>query len=496
MLLAIIIGFSGTLLEIVRWKGMENIISEASSGATESVLSYYVPELWEQYHVYGLSKEHNEEELMCKYVQNGMQGYDGLLQTKGLDYYQGKVLGFDSIQEKRLTDNDGEDFIRQAIRYEMIHMPGKIINEGLEQLLSQAENVDETAEETIINDSEKAIEKANEIQKKQEGEKEEREKQEGEKEIEIQEKEKNKFESVENPFSFFKRQKTSLLFTQVLEDPSKSSHLSIEEETCIWNRELEHGNWEAPVAEGTSDKLTINPIEKFLLSLYTLDHFAYFGQEKNNRGLNYQVESIITGKVDDQKSLEGIVLRMLAIREGINFAYLITTPSKNQEAMAFATALVGFTGIPPLIEAVKLGILMIWAYTETISELKALMKGETIPLFKTDANFHSSLTNLSGSLTGGSWENEPGLKLSYPVFLTVFLVLRNQRKMGLGILNCVDCDLKKWRNNQQGIDCFRTRIQGTLKVNIPPVFQIMLQNTDNPKLKLEEERKCEIGYIH
>ena len=74
LLLAIIMAFSGVLLEVVRWKGMTNVIHEASAGATESVLSYYVPELWEQYHVYALAENCNESELMCSYVQNGKIG--------------------------------------------------------------------------------------------------------------------------------------------------------------------------------------------------------------------------------------------------------------------------------------------------------------------------------------------------------------------------------------------------------------------------------------
>lgn len=491
LLLATLIGFSGVLLEIVRWKGMENIIQEACAGASESVLSYYKPWLWEQYHIYGLSDKHNEEDLMCKYVQKGLQCERKLFQKKGIDYYQGKVLSFESVQEKRLSDNNGEDFIRQAVRYEKIHLPVKIVSDGLKKLLSQVESVDETTEDRVMNSSKEALKQAEEIQKKQQQEKENGTKSEEKISEKDQDQAKEEFKNAENPFTFFDQHKSSLILDLVMEDPSKSSKLFLEEKDCIWNRKLKHGNWKDDAGD-----VSLNLLDKFLLGMYTLDHFSYYGQEKKERGLNYQVESIITRKIEDQKALEGAVLRIMAIREGINFLFLLASPSKNQEALGFATTLVGFTGLLPLIEAVKIGILMVWAYTETISELKTLMKGEKIPLVKTDQNFHSSLKNLGASIGKGSWEDDPGFKISYAECLTVFLMLENQEKMATGMLNCVDADLKKREGSLEGIDCFTTKIRGTLRVEAPPVFQIILQDADNPKLKLQEERNWEIGYIH
>jgi len=490
LLLATLLGFSGVLLEIVRWKGMENIIQEACAGASESVLSYYKPWLWEQYHIYGLSDKHNEEDLMCKYVQNGLQSDKKFFKKNGIDYYQGKVLSFESVQEKRLSDNNGEDFIRQAVRYEKIHLPVKIVSDGLKKLLNQAESVDETAEDRVMNSSKEALKQAEEIQKKQQQEDVE-EKTEEKVSKKDQDQAKEEFKNAENPFTFFDQHKSSFLLTLVMEDSSKSSKLFLEEKDCIWNRKLKHGNW-----KNGAENASLNLLDKFLLGMYTLEHFSYYGQEKKERGLNYQVESIITRKIEDQKALEGVVLRIMAIREGINFLYLLSSPSKNQEALNFATALVGFTGLLPLIEAVKIGILMVWAYTETVSELKVLMKGEKIPLVKTDQNFHSSLKNLGTSVGKESWEDDSGFKISYADCLTVFLMLENQEKMATGMLNCVDADLKKREGSLEGIDCFITKILGTLRVEAPPVFQIILQDADNPKLKLKEERNWEIGYIH
>ena len=203
LLLATLIGFSGVLLEIVRWKGMQNIIQEACAEASESVLSYYKPWLWEQYHIYGLSDKHNEEDLMCKYVQKGLQCERKLFQKKGIDYYQGKVLSFESVQEKRLSDNNGEDFIRQAVRYEKIHLPVKIVSDGLKKLLSQAESVDETTEDRVMNSSKEALKQAEEIQKKQQQEKDNRTKSEEKISEKDQDQAKEEFKNAENPFTFF-----------------------------------------------------------------------------------------------------------------------------------------------------------------------------------------------------------------------------------------------------------------------------------------------------
>jgi len=491
LLLATLISFSGVLLEIVRWKGMGNIIQEACAGASESVLSYYKPWLWEQYHVYGLSDQHNEEKLMCEYVQNGLNYNGNIFQKKGMDYYQAKVLNVESVQEKRLSDNHGEDFIRQALRYEKIHLPIKMVSDGLNQLLNHAKGVDESKEDSVMNHSKDALKQAEEIKKKQQQDQDNEERAEEKVSKKEQDQAKEEFKNVDNPFTFFDQHKSSVLLNLVLEDAGKSSKQILEEKDCIWNRKLKHGN-----LEKSADELRLTVLEKFLLGMYTLEHFGYYGQEKKDRGLNYQVESIITKKTKDQEALEGVVLRIMAIREGVNFLYLLTSPSKSQEAFGFATALVGFTGLPPLIEAVKIGILMVWAYTETVSELKALMKGEKIPLIKTDQNFHSCLKNLGKSLEKGNWEDDPGVKISYAECLIVFLMMENQEKMATGMLNCIDFDLQKDGVCTQGIDCFKTKIKGKLRVKVSPVFQVILQDTNNPKLKLQEERNWEIGYVH
>ena len=59
-----------------------------------------------------------------------------------------------------------------------------------------------------------------------------------------------------------------------------------------------------------------------------------------------------------------------------------------------AIALVGYTGLQPLITAMMFAILGVWAYGESILEVKCLLNGGKIAFEKTALNWKLSLTNL------------------------------------------------------------------------------------------------------
>lgn len=111
-------------------------------------------------------------------------------------------------------------------------------------------------------------------------------------------------------------------------------------------------------------------------------------------GLDYELEYLIYGAGSDRENLEKTVGKLLLLREGINFAYLLTDSAKVGEAEALAAVLAGSAGMPPLVEPIKWALLLAWAYGESVLDVKALLGGGKLSPVKTAANWKLALSNL------------------------------------------------------------------------------------------------------
>lgn len=119
-------------------------------------------------------------------------------------------------------------------------------------------------------------------------------------------------------------------------------------------------------------------------------------KEKKERwcALEYPLEYIISGHLNDRENINDIIMKISLIREGLNLAYLITDATKRNEALSLASVLVGFTGNTAVIKAAQYLIMGVWAYGESICDLRLLFNGKTVPLIKNRENWHLSLEKL------------------------------------------------------------------------------------------------------
>ena len=138
---------------------------------------------------------------------------------------------------------------------------------------------------------------------------------------------------------------------------------------------LLQGEWElflSELAEGTIDKAA--------LEVYCAKFFGDCTEPREHTRLKYEREYLVFGKKQDAENLLSAVLSVLAIR----LLLLIVDTMKNPERMAqlqgFALGLVGFTGIPMLISAVKYGLLFLWALEEAFVETAAMLQGKRLPV--------------------------------------------------------------------------------------------------------------------
>lgn len=147
--------------------------------------------------------------------------------------------------------------------------------------------------------------------------------------------------------------------------------------------------------------LTSQVKDKIIYDEYLLEHFKCYldvWEEKGEKAfwcaLEYPLEYIICGHSNDRENINDIIMQISLIRESLNMAYLITDGAKRNEAFSLASALVGFTGNMAVIKAAQYLIMGVWAYGESICDLRQLFKGKVVPLIKNKENWHLSLEKL------------------------------------------------------------------------------------------------------
>lgn len=138
--------------------------------------------------------------------------------------------------------------------------------------------------------------------------------------------------------------------------------------------------------------------------------FRFFRDRLNGRELGEtylynEIEYILTGVPDDEKSQKSVENTLVILRNGLNLAYLYTSESKSGAALSAAEII---TPGPTALVTQAL-ILETWAYMEARNDLAILCSGQSVAVFKDDLNWALSLENVLASIFG---EGDEGSNVS------------------------------------------------------------------------------------
>lgn len=193
------------------------------------------------------------------------------------------------------------------------------------------------------------------------------------------------------------------------------------------------------------DLETQNIIDEGLINQYITNQFSCFTDIQGNEhhsmdlwcSLGYPLEYIVAGKKSDKENISEIILKLSVLREGINIAHLMTDYDKRNEAQALAISLMGFTGNAAIIKAAQFLIMGVWAYGESMLDIRRLFQGEEISFLKTKEDWKLSLQNLlsfqfelskhSDSNKTASTKRWSEGKLGYKDYLTILLMTMNKK---------------------------------------------------------------------
>jgi len=166
--------------------------------------------------------------------------------------------------------------------------------------------------------------------------------------------------------------------------------------------------------------------------------------------VQYELEYLLQGTRTDRENLEKTVAELFAIREGMNLIHILSDAEKRQEAKALALAITGAAGMAPLVEIVACVIMGVWALGEAIQDLRRLMDGGKVPLWKQKGDWSTSLDHIlsmgkgqmpdMGVSTGQQDSESRGL--SYGQYLKLLLLKEDPKIKHLRMLDLMQMNIQ------------------------------------------------------
>lgn len=207
-------------------------------------------------------------------------------------------------------------------------------------------------------------------------------------------------------------------------------------------RELSVGTGKA---DGTEDQI----LQKQWFLAYLCEYMKHaqemLPRQRSSGSLDYQLEYIINGKASDGENLEQTANRILLMREGINYLFLLSHQEFNKKAELLADALAGITGNPAIIEGVKHLILLGWAYGESLVELRQLLGGYELAVIKSESDWQVPLSGLLSVLDhpdpyDAQVKRQTGV--GYEGYLRLFLMLEPAETLAMRALDIIEGELR------------------------------------------------------
>ena len=202
-----------------------------------------------------------------------------------------------------------------------------------------------------------------------------------------------------------------------------------------------------------STESAANPIQVGLLGEYSLRFFHSYHKEEsahttpysNAKGL--EVEYLLHGKKSDYENLSAQVTSLLAFRESMNFIHIMSDPEKLEAVEEFVTSFLAITANPVVIAVFSAFVIGIWAFAQSLLDVKELLNDERVPLMHSLESWSLSLNHLLDFLSYLSDEEIPreNIGLSYEDYLRISLFtkgLLSQAKINDSMLYCMEKDIQ------------------------------------------------------
>lgn len=384
MVLMVVISLITTCIKSSLQSGYYTVVKQSCRLSEESVFASYNNQLLKDFNIFALNKSDILNNKLCSYINENISSYSSNISLSD--------CAFNTFSY--MTDNEGygvEEQIVKAMEYGMYS--GVFDKES--KYIRCGKNISEAqaySEQFNGDNANLKKELADMLEQSDDGD------------MQYEDRQKEQINTSLNAvWQLYEYLKSGICET-VTEGRISNKYIEIQElaDEYIKSRDISFINKDvikrSIEASGNEDTLKKN----VLSTEYVAKHFICYTDTSpgdNDRAgssalLDYEMEYIIGGEHNDRENVYKVINQLSVIREGVNLSYLISSQDKMSEAYMLAAALVGVTGCDLAVRLVQYIIVSIWAYAESIVELRKLLAGETIALIKNRDNWILQLSSL------------------------------------------------------------------------------------------------------
>ena len=191
-----------------------------------------------------------------------------------------------------------------------------------------------------------------------------------------------------------------------------------------------------------------NLAQRLLVNEYMGTYFADFTDDIDTP-LSYELEYILNGDTSDRMNLENAILKILAIREGLNYMHIISDASKMQSAQELATVISGVLCLPQITLLIKFLIIAVWALVESAIDVRCLLSGGKVPLIKSRDDWSADLDSIFDILNNNSLrEKEASSRgINYEGYLKMLLYIEEPVKRNFRMMDIMQLDIAESQND-------------------------------------------------
>ncbi len=410
LIFTVLLSFILSVLEGVKI-GATKLKAECSfSVAANSVLGEYHIELLNQYDLFYVDTSYLTDAPDYHNVE--MRFWDYLDKN-----FQGEILSTELVGITLATDCNGVFFRKQVSDY----MKDKIGLSYIEEMTAMYEEVSvkgflDEKEDTI---SQQSFNNQEDISEET-------------------------WQIVETQFSYeeAKNVKKSFALESVVKEGNELSKKWVDVKGCVSQREC---------IVGTGKNRDIDFLDKIYFMEYVFEKMSHYSSVKKQGILDYEIEYLLGGDGSDYTNLSSVVKQLLLLREGSNLLYLASDKEKMSLIKEFSTAVALLTLCPEVEPILTASIVAAWSYIESKEDVRILLDGGKIPLFKTKSTWNTDLDSAISLSFFSSAQKECEEGMGYEEYLKLLFLFSEDRNLTYRALDIIEMNVR----NTDGNETFR-----------------------------------------
>ena len=223
--------------------------------------------------------------------------------------------------------------------------------------------------------------------------------------------------------------------------------------------------------KGSGDEIAVTVSDRLMYKLYLLEHFSCYTDPKERMAASYELEYIVSGHLTDEENLRSVVKKLLALREAENMAALFKDNARRSEAEGLAAAAAAAALNPELEPLFTAALMAVWAYVESVLDVRLLLSGGSVPLVKSPDEWTSELYTLPECLDTSVKARDVQTGIDYKGYLFALMTVTSEKKLGLRPMDLMEDELHK-RSDYTDVRMDNMLVKGRYKVTMTgtPLF--------------------------